>query len=108
MIYLYLLSWVSVILQASLITLSIGIFHSLTILTKNKFSFWILREFNFKSFLSLKKGAGLFYLAEIVEEYAYAAKKIINYTILVSYRSTVVVNQLIYQFVHIDIGINWY
>ena len=49
MVYFYLLSWLSVIIQSILITLSIG--------------------------------AGLFYLAEIVEEFASVAKKIIVYSI---------------------------
>ncbi|CAF0746525.1 unnamed protein product [Brachionus calyciflorus] len=49
MVYFYLLSWLSVIIQSVLITLSIG--------------------------------AGLFYLAEIVEEYASVARKVIFYSI---------------------------
>ncbi|RNA13873.1 TEX261-like protein [Brachionus plicatilis] len=49
--YLYLLSWLSIIIQSALITFSIG--------------------------------AGLYYLAEIVEEYASAAKKVIFYAIAI-------------------------
>lgn len=50
--YLYLLSWLSLLIQALSLTFAIG--------------------------------AGLFYLAEIIEEYAFTAKKIIIYILVVS------------------------
>jgi ABC-type siderophore export system fused ATPase/permease subunit len=50
MYYFLLITWISMIIQAGAITLSIG--------------------------------AGLYYMAEIVEEYAYSARKIINTIIL--------------------------
>ena len=75
MVYFYLLTWLSCLVQGACVTFSIGI-NKLMYITFN-FIFYL------KFFLSFFIGAGLFYLAELIEEYANAAKKYINYLILV-------------------------
>lgn len=44
----------------------------------------------------LFQGAGLYYLAEIVEEYASVAKKVINYTIVVGFFNNIPKNSCLF------------
>jgi len=65
--FLYLLSWVSTLLQVLFATLAIGEFHC--------------KHTNTHHATSL--AAGLYYLAELVEEYTVVTAKIIRYSTLV-------------------------
>lgn len=72
--YFYLLSWLAFLVQLIGIVFSIG---------KNLMWFYFkMNSLNYS--ITKKTGAGLFYLAELIEEYASVAKKLLNYLIFVS------------------------
>ena len=76
--YFYLLSWLALFIQLVALVFSIG----KSIGVPNMEAYHFLRNVN-KIFIVFI-GAGLFYLAELIEEYATVAKKYLNFIIIVS------------------------